>query len=216
MDDQPNNTYIPAGPLNIDCRANKVTTVMGTELDLSPAEVKALHILATNEDKFIKFETLCNEVWKTSGKSFDRFEAMHAMNNILRQVEAHGDGFVWIDHEITSGFTYKSKWGQKWQDNNAANTAAMDATKRKIIMRAAIGAVGLVAAAMIFTFTPLFSRTEPIRPPSDDYIYLHAPQVPLGTAPPQYPAYEPQRCEDCDEYEEYCECDESYDEPHDE
>jgi len=196
MDNQTNGAYIAAGPLNIDCGANKVTTVMGAVLQLTPAEVKILYILATNEDKCFTAEALYDEVCKTNGKPYDRTEAMHTMNNILRQIEAHGDGFVWIERSINDDFTYKSRWGHNWGSQpNKSNVF-----RRKTVVRTAVGAVGLVAAAMVFMFTPLFSRSDTYEPRTDEFIYLHDPQVPMGT-------FEAEECDYCGEKDDDCACD---------
>ena len=196
------NARIPAGPLNIDPQTNKVTTVMGTELNLSPTEVKALYILATHEGQFVKFDTLYNKVWNTAEKPFDRFEALHAMNNLLRQVEKHGEGFVWIEQEINSGFTYRSQWGHNWKGTSTKSN------KRPRLLKRTIGAMGLIAAAMVIMFSPLFSRSDIYEPLVDEFIYLIDLDVPLGTLPPYLQGMngDAKPCEYCEEYEEDCEC----------
>ena len=199
------NEHFPAGPLNIDCEKHKMSTVMGAELNLTDDEFEALYILASNEDNPIKFDTLYNKIWKSGDAARDRIRAMHAMNNILRRVEEVGNGFMWIEHDVKRGFTFKTHWGHNWLEQQPAPhilSAAQKSSRHISIIKKAAGAVGLIAATLILIFSPPFSGTYEPEMPCDDFLYLFDEQVPLGAFPPLSPdCLLP--C-DCDDYP-YCE-----------
>jgi DNA-binding CsgD family transcriptional regulator len=113
-DDGVKITHCFAGPLNLNRKTKKASTVMGTELQLSSDEFDALDILASHEDKPLNFEQLYKLVWSDAESESELEIARKQLNNLLQQVREYGEGFVWIEHEPQNGYTFKTRWGHNW------------------------------------------------------------------------------------------------------
>lgn len=206
-----NNDPMFVGPLNINRRMGKATTVMGAELELNEQELETLHTLAANEGEPIAFELLYNEIWNSNGEC-NRIEVLQSVAKLQAQVEKTGKGFMWIDHSSDGYLTFQTRWGHNWkaqpQKPQPINIIPMETTpkrkRRNPLLRAAISAASLAAAtALVLIFSPVLNR-----PP--EYIDLPDDPVPLGPMPYVTPApcEECEYCEYCEEPYEYCECDE--------
>jgi DNA-binding winged helix-turn-helix (wHTH) protein len=116
-------TYYFVGPLNLDRKAKRATTVMNSELLLGSDEFDALDILAMHEGEPISFETLYDTVWDAAGSSCERDTARQRLNHLMKQVKEAGGGFMWIEHYPESGYTFKTRWGHNWQKQNIKTEA---------------------------------------------------------------------------------------------
>ena len=102
------------GPLNLDKQTKRATTVMGAELSLDADEFEALAILSSHEDEPLAFELLYAAIWDAEDKSCE-LEAREKLGNLLKQVRNAGEGFMWIEYEPETGFTFRTRWGHNWQ-----------------------------------------------------------------------------------------------------
>jgi DNA-binding CsgD family transcriptional regulator len=110
-------THYFVGPLNLNRKTKKATTVMGAELHLSSDEFDALDILASHEGKPLKFKLLYKLVWDDTESESELEIARKQLNNLLQQVRDYGEGFMWIEHEPQNGYTFKTRWGHNWSTN---------------------------------------------------------------------------------------------------
>ena len=107
------------GPLNLNRRTKQATTVMGLKLSLCADEFDALDILAAREDEPMTFDLLYSEVWGARDGSYKRESAYQMLNNLVRKVKDAGAGFMWIEYEAESGYTFRTHWSHNWQSSKA-------------------------------------------------------------------------------------------------
>ena len=106
-----------AGPLNLNRQMKQASTVMGTELSLSAREFNALEMLVRKEDEYLTFDELYSSVWKRSVNPDNIKDARISLDNLLTQVCANGEGFMWIEYEPEAGFRFKTHWGKNWDSS---------------------------------------------------------------------------------------------------
>ncbi|MCL2057122.1 MAG: hypothetical protein FWH02_07910 [Oscillospiraceae bacterium] len=115
-----NNLRI-AGPLTLDSHSNRAYIVSHTELDFTPDEFEALYMLATREDVPISFKQLYCSLWEREDGICRREEAREALNKIVEEVNAAGNGFVWIEYSPLAGYTFRTRWAHnrdKWMQRD--------------------------------------------------------------------------------------------------
>jgi len=108
------------GPLNLDRLAKRATTVMGEALSLNADEFAALDILASREDEPLTFELLYEAIWRADNNACE-LEARHRLGNLLRKVSEAGAGFMWIEYEPETGYTFRTRWGHNWQTRKSSS-----------------------------------------------------------------------------------------------
>ena len=116
------NSLRIAGPLTLDSDSNRAYIVSRTELDLSPDEFEVLYMLATREDVPLTLEQLYGSLWERGDGICRREEARQAMDNIIGQVNAAGNGFVWIERTPPEGYTFRTRWAhnrEKWMNQSS-------------------------------------------------------------------------------------------------
>jgi DNA-binding response OmpR family regulator len=111
------NIYI-VGPLNLNRRTKRANTVMGEELVLDNNEFDALDILAFNEGEYLTFNQLYQAVWGNTENKKTKEAARSALENLVKQINAAGGEFMWIDHVPGAEYTFNTCWGHKWQQHN--------------------------------------------------------------------------------------------------
>ena len=106
------------GPLTLDSSGMRGYIVTDAALQFSPGEFELLYALAMREDIPLTFERLYASFWEREDGVCRREEARRAISKVARQVNAAGNGFVWIEYNPSSGYTFRTKWGhnrEKWQ-----------------------------------------------------------------------------------------------------
>ena len=103
------------GPLNLDKRTNQATTVTGVKLALNAGEFNALDILAEAEDTLLTLEQIYSALREKGNDSYELETARLMLDNLVRQVNESGEGFMWIEHDPKKGYTFKTRWGHNWR-----------------------------------------------------------------------------------------------------
>ena len=110
----PKNHYV-VGPLNLDRQNKRANTALGRELSLDEEEFAALDMLASREGEPLAFELLYRTVWDTGDGTNRRDRARLALEHLLGQVRGEGDGFMWIEHRLETGYTFRTRWSHNWK-----------------------------------------------------------------------------------------------------
>ena len=84
------------GPLNLDRQTKQATTSMGTKLYIDKNQFDALEILAEQEGRPVARERLQ--------------EVTPKIEHLIEQVENAGQGFMWIEFDQESGYTFRTMW----------------------------------------------------------------------------------------------------------
>ena len=119
MSNSPPTAQYFVGPLNLDRRTKQATTAMGVKLALSSGEFDALDILAEMEDTPFTFERLWSALRDRGNISCELDAARLTFENLLRQVNEAGEGFMWIEYDPEKGYTFKTHWGHNWRECSA-------------------------------------------------------------------------------------------------
>ena len=186
--DNKDNIYC-AGPLTLDRQKKQAHTVMGTDLSLGGKAFDALDMLAEREGDSLAFEELYQAVWGVD-ETAGRAAAHEAMDGLVQQVGAAGQGFMWIEHEPEAGYTFRTRWAhnrQTW-DKPASNFNEFKPIERKLERRsrpaaARLFATGIMAAVLIFAFAaPDLLPPANHDVPGDEQVPLAAPDFRDETA----------------------------------
>jgi DNA-binding winged helix-turn-helix (wHTH) protein len=183
--------FLFAGPLNLNLHTKEASTALGDELRLAPKEFDALEILATCENDLLTFEELYQVVWNDNLHGRD--VAQQGLNNLSRQVNEIGRGFMWIEYTQSQGYTFRTRWANNWKANisrppiltaidGGSQTGRTKRSKKaaKIITGAMVFAVS-VAATFVIMVAPM--RNAPAVLDTGIYIMLEDAPVPLGALP---------------------------------
>ena len=109
------NYIFIAGPITLDSRNNKVYIVPDIEIKLSQDEFDSLYILAVRENTTLSFEMIYDAVWEKDDGFDRRDEACFALLKVVRKINSAGDGFVQIDCNPLTGFTFRTKWAHDYE-----------------------------------------------------------------------------------------------------
>ena len=183
------------GPLNLDRQTKRANTAMGMELNLDANTFMALDLLATHEGETLIFEQIYDEVWGISGDKNDpevdgrldtdadsRETARETLNALIEQVRVAGEGFMWIDYQSETGYTFQTHWAHNWntiEKTLSSNTAqATSIGDRESSWRhwrwRALLLAGIGMAVGVFIITLAIPRLlSPV-------IELHEEVLPLG------------------------------------
>ena len=113
--EQLNNLRI-VGPLTLDSGNNTAYIVPHAELRLNSEEFEVLYMLAIREDIPLSFEQITDCLWEWNGS--EGGEAREIVAKVAGQVNAAGNGFVWIEQYAPSSCMFRTKWShnrEKWQ-----------------------------------------------------------------------------------------------------
>ena len=102
------------GPLNIDKQLRIVSTVMGSELNVSENEFDALDMLATRENEPLSFEQLYSALWDVGDGGNYRENARLELNQLTKKVNMAGNGFMWIEKTTDSSYIFHTRWSHNW------------------------------------------------------------------------------------------------------
>jgi len=114
QDDNRPGSYF-AGPLNLNRNTRQADTVMGTKLVLDADTCEALDMLVVREGEPLTFEQLYEAVWDKSDGVDNREAALTAMNDLVGQIGSVGEGFMVIEVDLESIYTFRTRWGHNWQ-----------------------------------------------------------------------------------------------------
>ena len=106
------------GPLTMDKVGNRVYIVPDTELSFSPNAFETLYTLAIRENIALTFEQLYDSLWDIGDGKCRREEAHAAIAKVIERINAAGNGFVWIEENPATGYTFRTMWGhnrETWQ-----------------------------------------------------------------------------------------------------
>ena len=104
-----------AGPLSLNFRKKQADTVMGVRLPLDAYEFDTLYLLATREGEFFTLDAICEVVYNKKNDCSNKLLVKAGLAQLLDKVRDHGEGFMWIDHSPARGYTFQTRWGQKWR-----------------------------------------------------------------------------------------------------
>ena len=104
-----NNLRI-AGPLTLDSDSNTAYIAPRAELRLNPEEFEVLYALAAREGVPLSFEKLYDCLWEQEGGARRRTEARKTIAKVVSQINAAGNGFVWIEQHPSLGYIFRTKW----------------------------------------------------------------------------------------------------------
>jgi len=108
------SNYYFVGPLNLNRKTKKASTVWGKVFATSANEFTALDMLATNQGKPINFEMLYLAMSHMEDSSCDRDKARQELNNLMDQVNNEGFGFMRLEYAAETGYTFLCSWGHNW------------------------------------------------------------------------------------------------------
>ena len=101
-----------AGPLTLNSHTNQAHIVLQPVMQLTPDEFDILFMLAMRENIPLSFETLYNALWDSSDETDNREYAWDIIVNLATRISAAGNGFIWIEYEESSGFTFRTNWNR--------------------------------------------------------------------------------------------------------
>jgi len=178
--------YVFAGPLNLNRAKKQASTVIGGELILNECEFEALCLLAVNMDEYVTFGQIYEASWGTDETTANPDYATSALEDLIQHINQTGTGFMWIEHTPELGYTFKTRWGRKWNGNETKKEQAPDniiqleplsddtqhksfrLTKRVTTM---IAGAGSIAAAIVLVLLLLYS-TGIIQPQEPEPILI--------------------------------------------
>ena len=102
------------GPLNINRHKKQANTVLGVSLTLGESGFYALDMLAARENVPFTFDQLYSTVWVAGNCQASRTAARMELDNLIEQVGAAGQGFMWIEHSPGSDYTFRTRWKRGW------------------------------------------------------------------------------------------------------
>ena len=93
---------------------------MGSDIVLGENDFEALFLLALNEGKYVTFQSLYEAAWGKSESTDSLDFASSALENLIKQINRTGDGFMWIEHSPEMGYRFKTAWGHNWRKKEPA------------------------------------------------------------------------------------------------
>ena len=157
-----------AGPLNLNRQTRQAHTVMGAELPLDGKSFDALFMLASHEGEPQTLEQLCSAIWDGDGSA----AASSSLNNLAEQVNTAGQGFMWIEFDPGSGYTFRTRWANHWRrrskllpipDADNPRFTTLPGRRRRPIVPLLAGAVAIAAAVTASLVLPgLLTRDETV------------------------------------------------------
>ena len=184
-----------AGPLNLNRYTKQANTIMGTELVLGENDFEALDLLVSNEGKYLSFQQLYEAAWSKSDYTDSIDTSYTALHNLIMQVNNAGERFMWIEKVPGTGYIFKTRWGQNWNEpidvnpysqqettsNSPANTKIKQMRYRQT-RNALLTGAGVLVAALILVLILLYT-TGVITPTATEplYIDIEDPNIPLAS-----------------------------------
>jgi len=209
QDNAKEQMYVFAGPLNLNRKTRKASTIMGSDIVLGEKDFDALFTLALNEGKYMTFEQLHKASWGKSEATESLEFATTALENLVQQINSTGDEFMWIENTPEMGYRLKTSWGQnriaqkaqKASEINVPKDIVSINTKETIIteisktnnstkvlkkprvmtLTTLLAGAGSIAAAIMLVLLLLYS-TGVITPQETGPLYIEVedPRVPLA------------------------------------
>ena len=180
-----NTEEYTAGPLNINRQTRQAKTIMGTDIVLGENDFEALDLLVLNEGEYLTFQQLYEESWGKSPATDSLDYAFSAISNLVIQINNVGEDFMWIENKPGAGYTFKTRWGQAWNEQRevydprrvmafSITPVKAGAGKRRlsrVSKTTAITGAGALVAAIVLVFGVLY-LTGVIRPTATDPLYI--------------------------------------------
>ena len=100
-----------AGPLALDGHENAAYIISSEAMRLGADEFETLYMLACRENMPVSFECIYNAVWEPEDGADRRGEALGGITSVINIINSAGADFVWIEHNPSSGYVFRTKWG---------------------------------------------------------------------------------------------------------
>ena len=161
-----------SGPLNLSRDTKRADTVMGTQLLLDDRKFDALDMLVSSDGESLPFEQLYESVWGDPDNPVSHDEARLELKDLIEQVNTAGEGFMKIEHNPETGYSFVTHWGHNWQSQVSSEDtfdmpdgfmtipSAPKKTDRRLLAGLITGAVA-AAVVIVVVLTSVMSELSP-------------------------------------------------------
>jgi len=191
--------YIFAGPLNLNRITRQASTVMSGNIALAYNDFEALYTLAANEGKFLSFQQIYEAAWGKSETTETPEEATATLAELVDKINQINEEFMWIEHTPEKGYKLKTRWGHNWTKRtnrnssgnkvtNITDTTANTSRNQRKPIKTLITGVGALVAIIMLALLYILHSTGVITPQAPGPVYIESeteienPEIPL--APP--------------------------------
>ena len=191
-----------AGPLNLNRRTKQATTVMGTDLQLGDYDFEALDLMVSNEGEYLTLQQLSEVSWSKSPTPENTEESQTSLNNLIQQINNAGGEFMWVENKPGKGFTFKTRWGQTWNEPIEVDPFTLQSTRARTTLpnttvniekskkqrpsrTALLTGAGALVATFLLVLLLLYS-TGIIAPTSAEPLYIDVQDTNIPLASPEF------------------------------